>query len=132
MKSSQTQQEFHPNNQSTKMTDVYMTELEARTVALLRMHFKCTFGKLAMCCQALWDADRCEQVTGYRYGSPMGQGMVIAMEDYFKLERCESDNMSMGEQRCSACGRSQIAISRSHDTPKECGFCGEFASMWDI
>jgi hypothetical protein len=33
-----------------------MTEPEARTVALLRMHFGCTFGKLAMCCQALWDA----------------------------------------------------------------------------
>jgi hypothetical protein len=118
-----------PNYQMTQKSP--MTEPEARTVALLRMHFGCTFGKLAMCCQALWDANRCEELTGYRYGSPMGQGMVIAMEDYFRLERCESDNMSMGEQRCAACGLSQVAISRSHDTPKQCGFCGEFASMWD-
>jgi hypothetical protein len=107
-----------------------MTEPEARTVALLRLHFGGTFGKIGMCCQALWDADRCEEITGYRYGSPMGQGMVIAMEDYFRLERCESDNMSMGEQRCAACGLSQVAISYAHDTPKQCGFCGEFASMW--
>jgi len=108
-----------------------MNELEARTVALLRLHFKCTFGKLAMCCQSLWGADRCEQITGYRHGSPMGQGMVIAMEHYFDLEPCESDLMSMGEQRCAACGLAQVAISRHRDTPKECGFCGEFASMWD-
>lgn len=114
------------------MTDEHMTELESRTVALLRLHFKCSFGKLAMCCQVLWGADRCKELTGYRYGSPMGQRMVIAMEYYYKLEPCESDIMSMGEQRCSACGRFQIAISRSHDTPKECGFCGEFASMWEI
>jgi hypothetical protein len=120
-----------PNPEDEPKPKKNMTETEARTVALLRMHFGCTFGKLAMCCQALWDADRCEELTGYRYGSPMGQGMVIAMEDYFKLERCESDNMSMGEQRCAACGLSQVAISRSHDTPKQCGFCGEFASMWD-
>ena len=112
------------------MIETTITETEARTVALLRMHFGCSFGKLAMCCQALWDATRCEELTGYRYGAPMGQGMVIAMEDYFKLERCESDNMSMGEQRCAACGLSQVAISRSHDTPKQCGFCGDFASMW--
>jgi hypothetical protein len=107
-----------------------ITETEARTVALLRLHFKCTFGKLAMCCQALWDADRCEEITGYRYGAPMGQGMVIAMEDYFGLVRCESDIMHMGEQHCAACGRPQVAISRALDTPKQCGFCGEFASMW--
>jgi hypothetical protein len=107
-----------------------ITESEARTVALLRMHFNCSFDKLAMCCQALWDADRCQEITGYRYGSPMGQGMVIAMEDHFRLERCESDKMSMGEQQCSACNKSQVAISYSHDTPKQCGFCGEFASMW--
>jgi len=114
------------------LTDVHITELEARTVALLRMHFKCSFSKLAMCCQALWGADRCKQITGYRHGSPMGQGMVIAMEDYFQLNHGESDSMSMGEQRCADCGLSQVAISRSHDTPKQCGFCGEFASMWGI
>jgi len=107
-----------------------MIESEARTVALLRMHFGCTFGKLAMCCQAVWDADRCEQLTGYRYGSPMGQGMVIAMEDFFGLERCESDNMSMGEQQCAACGLYQVASSTSRDTPKQCGFCEEYSSMW--
>jgi len=74
-----------------------MNENEARTVALLRLHFGCTFGKLAMCCQALWDATRCEELTGYRYGSPMGQGMVIAMEDYFRLERCrkKSNRLSL-------------------------------------
>jgi hypothetical protein len=109
-----------------------ITETEARTVALLRLHFGCTFGKLAMCLQTLWGADRCEKITGYRYGSPMGQGMVIAMEDHFGLERCESDKMSMGEQRCASCGLSQVAISRTHDTPKECGFCGDFAALWDF
>lgn len=113
------------------MSQPILTETEARTVALLRMHFGCSFSKLAMCCQALWDTDRCEEITGYRYGAPMGQGMVIAMEDYFKLERCESDSMEMGEQVCAKCGKLQVAISHIHDTPKECGFCGEFASMWD-
>jgi hypothetical protein len=107
-----------------------MTETEARTVALLRMHFGCTFGKLAMCCEALWGATRCKEITGYGYDSPMGQGMIIAMEDYFKLERCESDNMSMGEQQCATCGKLQVAISYAHDTPKQCGHCGEFSSLW--
>lgn len=107
-----------------------ITETEARTVALLRMHFDCTFSKLGMCCQALWDSDRCFEITGYRYGAPMGQGMVIAMEDYFGLERCESDKMRMGSQMCAACGRPQIAISYAHDTAKECGHCGAFAAMW--
>jgi len=109
-----------------------MTESEARTVALLRMHFRCTFGKLAMCCQALWDSIRGEELTGYKSGAPMGQGMVMAMEDYFRLERCQSDDFSMGEQRCASCGLSQVAISTTVDSPKQCGFCGEFSSMWEI
>ena len=119
-----------------------ITETEARTVALLRMHFGCTFSKLAICCKALWDYRRCKEITGYGYGEPMGQGMVIAMEDYFGIElviamedyfgieRCESDGMHMGEQRCVVCGKSQMAISPAHDTPKECGHCGAVSSMW--
>lgn len=112
------------------MSDTLMTETEARTVALLRMHFQCSFGKLAMCCEALWDANRCEQITGHRHGSAMGQGMVIAMEDYYRLERGESDNMHMNEQICLSCNRSQVAISPNRDTPKECGHCGEFNCLW--
>jgi hypothetical protein len=107
-----------------------ITETEARTVALIRMHFGCTFSKLALCCEALWNYKRCKEITGYGYGAPMGQGMVVAMEDYFGLERCESDGMYMGAQRCVVCGRSQIAISPARDTPKECGHCGAFSSMW--
>jgi len=107
-----------------------ITETEARTVALLRMHFGCTFSKLAICCEALWDSKRCKEITGYGYGAPMGQGMVVAMEDHLGLERCESDGMNMGEQRCASCNRYQMAISPASDTPKECGHCGAFSSMW--
>lgn len=118
------------NHHHTMNDSMPMTETEARTVALLRLHFECSFGRLAMCCQAIWDADRCEQITGHRHGSEMGQGMVIAMEDYYKLERGESDKMSMNEQVCLSCNLSQVAISPKNDVGKECGHCGEFTCMW--
>jgi hypothetical protein len=107
-----------------------ITELEAKTISLLRMHFNCSYLKLAMCCEMLFGADRCEEITGNRFGSSMGQGMVNVMEDYFKFERGQSDKYSMGEQVCAACGLLQVAVSPSGDAPKQCGHCLEMASMW--
>lgn len=107
-----------------------ITETEARTIALLRLHFKCSISKLATCCEGLWDAERCQEITGHKYGSEMGAGLVMAMEDFYELERGESDNMSFGEQICFSCGKSQQAISSTRDLPKECGHCGKISSMW--
>ncbi len=107
-----------------------MTETEARTVALLRMHFRCSHEDIATCCQAIWDADRCEEITGYRHGKHMGKEMVLAMEDFFQLGRGQSESMDMWEQKCYSCGNTQVAISYIKDTPKQCGFCGEFDTLW--
>lgn len=94
-----------------------ITELEAKTISLLRMHFNCSPSKLAMCCEMLFGADRCEEITGNRFGSSMGRGMVNAMENYFKFERGQSDKYSMGEQVCAACGLLQVAVSPSGMPP---------------
>jgi hypothetical protein len=108
-----------------------LTETEARTIALLRMHFNCSFSKLAGICVALWDRKRCEEISGGAgYGSPLGQALIIAMEDYYKMDRCESDNMEMNEQICTSCKKLQWAISPNRDIPKECGHCGAFDALW--
>lgn len=108
-----------------------MTLSEARTIAALRIHFGCSFSKLAGVARAIWGESGCLRMTGmnHPYGAPLGQDLVVVMEDALGLDRCESDNMIFNEQICLKCHHTQWYLSYPGDTAKECSNCGEMSSL---
>lgn len=100
-------------------------------IAALRIHFGCTFSKLAGLAVAIWGEGHAAEMADleYGYGGPLGQRLVIKMEDTLELKRCESDEMTMTELVCMHCKRTQWSICYPSDTGKECGHCGKMASV---
>ena len=109
-----------------------MTIHEARTIAVLRMHYQCTFSKLAGLARAIWGGEHCKEMTGgrYDYGAPLGLDLIVKMEEVLGLETCESDKMVMAELLCENCRHTQWAICYPSDTEKQCDNCGEMAAVF--
>lgn len=109
-----------------------MTIEEARTIAALRLHFGCSFDKLAGLARAIWGADHCLEMSGGRhdFGSLLGRDLISKMEETLGMERCESDRMTMSELVCLKCQRTQWSMFYPTDTGKECGYCGEMSMVF--
>lgn len=104
---------------------------EARMIATLRIHYGCTFSKLAGLARAIWGEDHCKEMgrTEYGYGSPLGRALVTRMEKSLGLDMCESDNMIMTELVCMKCKRTSWSICYPSDAEKECEHCGYMAQV---
>lgn len=109
-----------------------MTIQEARTIAALRLHFGCSFDKLAGLSRAIWGEDYCREMTGGKHGrgSLLGRDLLNKMEETLGLERCESDTMTMTELVCLKCQNTRWFITPKRDVEKECDNCGEMAMVF--
>lgn len=107
-----------------------MTESEALTLAVLRVHFGCTFSKLEGLARAIWGLARCQEIAGSSsIGSLLGRDLVSAMESILGFDRCETDKMVLNEVLCLECKGSQWSMCYPSDTAKECGYCGKMACV---
>lgn len=107
-----------------------MNQHEAFTIATLRIHFGCSHSKLGGLARAIYGPEHCRRMGAtHDYGSPLGRELVAIMEHTLGFEPCETDEMVMCEQVCMSCQRTQWAICYPSDTEKQCGFCGEMATL---
>ncbi len=101
-----------------------MTFPEAHTIAMLRMHFKCTYSKIAVVARAIWSNNDLQVMCrADATGTPLGRALVNAMEDTLDITRGATDTMHMNEVACPHCKQTQVSIY-FNDTPTlECANC---------
>lgn len=104
-----------------------MTTEQARTIAVFRIHLHCTFSKIGLLADTIWDRSGALNAAGIESGGrqAIGQHLVSRMEEVLGIPEGHSDEMTMYEGICNGCNHTQIYVSYPHDTPKECANCHE-------
>lgn len=110
------------------MNPVNMTREEANTIAVLRVHFGCTYSKIAGLAKAIWDTKYAMLMAGTDNPGKLGECLIGTMEKVLGLAPCESDNMIMTEDFCIHCKNIEWSLCHRSDVGKECSKCGQ--STW--
>ena len=102
-----------------------MTREEASIIAALRVHFDCTYSKLASLAKAIWGTKYAMLMAGTDNPGKLGECLIGTMEKVLGLEPCESDNMIMEEGICMNCKHIEWSLCYPSDVGKECSNCGQ-------
>lgn len=112
------------------MTTTTMTEQEARTVALLRCYFKCSWSKIGQLCSMTWGEQRAFQAAGLAAGDAgnqiLGRDLCTSAEKFLRM--CgvainDFDDMLMYEGVCPACKQSFMFFHDAEES-RQCPKCG--------
>ena len=107
----------------------HMTREEAVTIAVLRVHFHCTYSKISGLAKAIWGQKYAMCMAGTDSPARLGEQLIATMERVLGLQSCESDNMVLEEGICLECKNTEWSLCYPSDVGKECGSCGKMTWM---
>ena len=62
-------------------------------------------------------------------GSTLGERLILEMEDFYGMERCDSDRYTIKSVYCEKCGHWEYVFTPIADVEKQCPKCGEMAAF---
>lgn len=102
-----------------------MTREEASIIATFRVHFGCTYSKVASLAKAIWGTEHAMLIAGTNNPGRLGECLIGTMEKTLGLHSCESDDMIMEEGICTNCKHIAWSLCYPSDVGKECSNCGQ-------
>ena len=107
-----------------------MTEQEAKTVAMLRCYFHCSWSKIGQLCAATWGKERAFSAAGLAVDDAGSQilGRDLCTQSEKALHECgiaiqDIDDMLMYEGVCPACKRADMFFHDAKES-RQCPKCG--------